>query len=72
MTLEVFARVHDLSARWLELRMACESIVARPDFWYQLVFRKRPGSWPSKLPISSLRHSRARERHGRQDSPLRD
>ena len=36
MTLEVFAQVHDLSARWLELRKACESIVARPDFWYQL------------------------------------
>jgi hypothetical protein len=36
MTLEAFARVHDLPARWLELRKACKSIVARPDFWYQL------------------------------------
>ena len=35
MTLEAFAQVHDLPARWLELRTACKRIVARPDFWYQ-------------------------------------
>lgn len=35
MTLETFARVHDLPARWLELRKDCEDIVARPDFWYR-------------------------------------
>jgi len=35
MSLEEFARIHNLDPSWLELRRECDRIVARPDFWYR-------------------------------------
>ncbi len=35
MSLEEFARIHNLDPTWLELRRECDRIVARPDFWYR-------------------------------------
>lgn len=35
MTLEAFARAHNLPSRWLDLREACECIVRQPEFWYR-------------------------------------
>lgn len=35
MSLEEFARIHNLGPTWLELRYECNRIVARPDFWYR-------------------------------------
>lgn len=32
-TLEEFARAHNLPAQWLTLRQECESIVRDPQFW---------------------------------------
>lgn len=34
-SLEEFARRHHLPPRWLELRKACNRLVARSDFWYR-------------------------------------
>ena len=34
-TLEEFARKHRIPQRWLELREACNRLLARPDFWYR-------------------------------------
>ena len=34
-TLEEFASKHHLPPRWLELRKACNRLVARSDFWYR-------------------------------------
>ena len=35
MSLEEFARIHNLGPSWLELRRECDRVVARPDFWYR-------------------------------------
>ncbi len=35
MTVEEFARAHDLPPRWLELRRRCEAIVRDLQFWYR-------------------------------------
>lgn len=35
MSLEEFARTHLLDSHWLNLRLECNRIVARPDFWYR-------------------------------------
>ncbi|MFZ0661475.1 MAG: hypothetical protein WAM66_02185 [Acidobacteriaceae bacterium] len=35
MTLEEFARIHQLEERWLDLRRDCNEMVERPDFWYR-------------------------------------
>ena len=42
-SLEKFACEHQLPPRWLELRKACNRLVARSDFWYrtELVDRAR-------------------------------
>jgi quercetin dioxygenase-like cupin family protein len=34
-SLEKFASEHELPPRWLELRKACDRLVARSDFWYR-------------------------------------
>ena len=34
-SLEKFAGEHQLPPRWLELRKACDRVVARSDFWYR-------------------------------------
>lgn len=39
MSLEDFARIHHLPAAWLNLRLECNQIVARPDFWYRRELR---------------------------------
>ncbi len=33
MTLEEFAKIHQLSARWLSLRRECEALVRNPQYW---------------------------------------
>lgn len=33
MTLEEFARAHNLPPRWLQLRQQCEALVRDPGFW---------------------------------------
>jgi hypothetical protein len=35
MSLEEFARIHNLGPIWVELRQECDRIVSRPDFWYR-------------------------------------
>ncbi len=35
MTLEEFAKAHDLSERWLALRRECEALVSQPQYWYR-------------------------------------
>lgn len=35
MSLEEFARVHQLNAPWVALRSECNQIVARSDYWYR-------------------------------------
>ncbi len=34
MTLEEFAKAHQLPARWLSLRLECEALVSNPRYWY--------------------------------------
>ena|SRR5438552_4315713 len=34
-TIEEFASKHRLPPRWLELKEACNRLVARADFWYR-------------------------------------
>lgn len=34
MTLEEFARAHQLPERWLSLRRECEALVSDPQYWY--------------------------------------
>ncbi len=34
MTLEEFARAHQLPERWLTLRRQCEALVSNPQYWY--------------------------------------
>ena len=41
MTLEEFARAHNLPPRWLELRRQCEGRVRQPDFWYRTDLRQQ-------------------------------
>ncbi len=36
MTLEEFARAHQLPERWLTLRRKCEALVRNPQYWYRL------------------------------------
>jgi hypothetical protein len=38
-TLEEFASKHRLPPRWLEVRKACNQLVKRADFWYQVGLR---------------------------------
>ncbi len=35
MTLEEFAKSHDLPERWLSLRKECEALVSHPQYWYR-------------------------------------
>ncbi len=35
MTLEGFARAHQLPERWLSLRRECEVLVSNPQYWYR-------------------------------------
>jgi hypothetical protein len=35
MTLEEFARAHQLPERWLSLRRECEALVSNPQYWYR-------------------------------------
>ncbi len=35
MTLEEFARAHQLPERWLTLRRECEALVSHPQYWYR-------------------------------------
>ncbi|HEX7423125.1 MAG TPA: hypothetical protein VF311_04445 [Terriglobales bacterium] len=35
MTLEEFAKAHQLPARWLSLRRECEALLRNPQFWYR-------------------------------------
>ena len=35
MTLEEFARAHQLPERWLSLRRECEALVRNPQYWCQ-------------------------------------
>lgn len=35
MSLEEFAKMHDLGPLWLALRRECDGIARRPDFWYR-------------------------------------
>ncbi len=35
MTLEEFAKVHQLPERWLLLRYECEALTSNPNYWYR-------------------------------------
>lgn len=35
MSLEEFARIHNLGSAWVELRQECNRIVEQADFWYR-------------------------------------
>ncbi len=35
MTLEEFARAHQLPEHWLTLRRECEALVGHPQYWYR-------------------------------------
>lgn len=35
MPLEDFARIHQVDSSWIYLRLECNRIVARPDYWYR-------------------------------------
>ncbi len=35
MTLEEFARAHQLPERWLSLRRECEALVSNPQYWHR-------------------------------------
>ncbi len=35
MTLEYFAKAHDLPERWLSLRRECEALVSHFQYWYR-------------------------------------
>lgn len=35
MTLEEFAKIHELPERWLLLRRECAALVRHPQYWYR-------------------------------------
>ncbi len=35
MTLEEFARAHELPERWISLRCQCEALTSNPNYWYR-------------------------------------
>lgn len=49
MSLEEFARIHNLDPNWVELRQKCNSIAGRADFWY----RKEPQNAARELAVTA-------------------